>query len=282
MGADIKAVRARIKSVDSTRHITRAMGLAASAKIRRATEKMDKSKYYKSVMLDAFSCMSNEKSRYTCVRERNLPVLYVVIAGDRGLAGGYNINIFRSASAMLRDIDVVLPIGGRAVEHFKRMGCCVSEEYSSCEKFTEEDCAHMSVFIRDMYDRGEIAAVNLISAKYVSAMSQVPDITYILPIGIKKEIGESENENKKSAALIEYEPSAAAVMESIIPDYIAGIVYSSVCEAFAAELAARRSAMDTAAKNADEMMSELSLKYNRARQGAITQEITEIVAGANA
>ena len=118
MGADIKAIRARIKSVDSTRHITKAMQLGAASKIKRASNKMEASRFYRQVMLDAFSDLAVEKSSYSAQRDRYLPVLYIIIAGDRGLAGGYNNNIFRSAMTVLRDNDLVIPIGKRAVEYY--------------------------------------------------------------------------------------------------------------------------------------------------------------------
>ncbi len=275
MGADIKAVRARIKSVESTRHITKAMGLVASAKIGNATRKMDGARYYRSVMMEAFSTLANERSIYTSASRTRLPSLYVVVAGDRGLAGGYNSNIFRSANAMIERDDVVIPIGRRAIEYYSRRGRCHTVDFASAEHFGVDDAARLAKQVRDMYVRGETAAVNVIWTRYVSALTQTPDITYVLPLRSR-----SDGIATRCGA-VEYEPSAAAVMEAIIPDYIAGILYSAVAESCVAELAARRTAMDTATKNANEMMSELSLRYNRARQSAITQEITEIVAGTN-
>ena len=118
MGANIKAIRARIKSVESTRHITKAMELVASSKIKRATARMEQSRFYRSVMLDAFADLSSADTMYSRSRDASLPVLYMIVAGDRGLAGGYNNNLFRSAALMLRDQDVILPIGKRAVEYY--------------------------------------------------------------------------------------------------------------------------------------------------------------------
>lgn len=292
MGANIKAIRARIKSVDSTKHITKAMQLVASSKIRRASARMEQSRFYRSVMLDAFSDLAVERSPYSAPlsseKKRTLPTLYIIAAGDRGLAGGYNNNIFRSAMTLLKDNDLVLPIGKRAVEYYKKRGNIVTDEFVSAENFTAADSAKAAYLIRDMYDRGEICAVNLISTKFVSMLSQVPDITYILPL----EIGKNRKNNSEEATVIsdtqtfsasvEYEPSAEEVLAAVIPEYISGVLYTSVMEAFASELAARRSAMDTATKNADAMLEELNLKYNSARQSAITQEITEIAAGAGA
>jgi F-type H+-transporting ATPase subunit gamma len=276
MGANIKAIRARIKSVESTRHITKAMELVASSKIKRASAKMEQSRFYRSVMLDAFADLSAAKTMYSQARDASLPVLYIIVAGDRGLAGGYNNNIFRSSAVMLREHDVILPVGKRAVEYYSnKKRPVITKEFVSCEDMTADECSRAAYLIRDMYDRGEIGGVRLISTEFVSMLTQNPHMTHLLPL--QKENGEAQ-----APAAVEYEPSAEAVLAALIPEYIAGVLYSSVCEAFASELAARRSAMDSATKNADEMLDHLSLKYNQARQSAITQEITEIVAGANA
>lgn len=266
-----------MKSVDSTRHITKAMELVASSKVKRATAKMEQSRFYRSVMLDAFADLSAAETIYSKARDASLPVLYIIVAGDRGLAGGYNNNIFRSAVVMMKENDAVLPIGKRAVEFYAhKKWSVITQEFTSCEDMTADECSRAAYLIRDMYDRGEIGGVRLISTEFVSMLTQNPMLTRLLPL--EKETAGTA----KSSVVVEYEPSAEAVLSALIPEYIAGVLYSSVCESFASELAARRSAMDTATKNADEMLDNLSLKYNRARQGAITQEITEIVAGANA
>ncbi len=291
MGADIKAIRARIKSVDSTRHITKAMQLVAASKIKRACGRKDASEFYRQVMLDAFSDLALEKSSYSIQRDKNLPVLYIIIAGDRGLAGGYNNNIFRSAATVLRDCDLVLPIGKRAVEYYTRHSNVFTSKYSSVENFTSEESAELAEAVKEMYDEGKISAITLIYTRFDSMLSQNPDITYLLPLekgknskGSAKSSEEKSSEEKDEGyhALVEYEPSPEEVLSAVIPEYISGVLYSSVAESYASELASRRNAMDTATKNADDMMESLSLKYNRARQGAITQEITEIIAGANA
>ncbi|MBQ3636835.1 MAG: ATP synthase F1 subunit gamma [Clostridia bacterium] len=289
MGANTKAIRARIRSVDSTRHITKAMELVASSKIRRAAARMESSRFYRDVMLDAFADLSAEKSVYARQRARELPALYIVIAGDRGLAGGYNSNIFRSAMTMIRPTDFVLPVGKRAVDYYtaRKTFKVLTPEFASVERFTSGDAAKIAYRARDLYENGEIGAVSLISTKFVSMLSQKPDITYLLPLEVLAEnrhpdAGKETEEPKDGAAkpLTEYEPNAEEVLAAIIPEYLSGVLYTSVTEAFASELAARRAAMDSATKNADEMLENLSLKYNQARQSAITQEITEIVAGA--
>ena len=289
MPGNSKAIRARIRSVDSTRHITKAMELVASSKIRKATARMEKSRFYRNVMLDAFADLSAEKSIYARQRARELPTLFIVIAGDRGLAGGYNNNIFRSAMTMIRPTDLLIPVGKRAVDYYGSRGTArvVSTEFASVEHFTASDSAKIAYMAKDLYDRCEIGAVNLISTRFVSMLSQKPDITYLLPLEVlaenRHDPGEEEEKGKPGAfGAVEYESSAEEVLAAIIPEYISGVLFTSVTEAYASELAARRAAMDSATKNADEMLENLSLKYNQARQSAITQEITEIVAGANA
>ena len=286
-----KAIRARIRSVDSTRHITKAMELVASSKIRKATARMEKSRFYRNVMLDAFADLSAEKSVYAKQRARELPALYIVVAGDRGLAGGYNNNIFRSSMTMIRSADPVIPVGKRAADYFaSRPGIRVlSGEFVSVEHFTAADAAKIAYRAKEMYDRCEIGGVNLISTRFVSMLSQKPDITYLLPLEVlaenRQDPGRPKIPEHGQAGMLgaaEFEPNAEEVLAAIIPEYISGVLYTSVTEAYASELAARRAAMDSATKNADEMLETLSLKYNQARQSAITQEITEIVAGANA
>ncbi len=280
MGANIKAIRGRIKSVDSTRHITKAMELVASSKIKRAGVRMEESRFYRSTMQDAMASLASENTIYSRLPSRDLPTLYLIVAGDRGLAGGYNNNIFRSSRATLREGDLVIPIGKRAVDYYMGRShiTLVSSEFLSAEHFRAEEASQIASLAADKYQRGEIGGVSIISTKFVSMLSQQVEWTPLLPL--RKT--DTKREESAFSATVEFEPSAEEVLAALIPQYMAGVLYSAVMEAFASELAARRSAMDTATKNADEMLEELNLNYNRARQGAITQEITEIVAGANA
>ena len=278
--ANVKAIKTRIKSVDSTKHITRAMQLVAASKVKKAEEKMRRSREYREVFLDAFAAISGEKSIYTEKRDGNLPSLYIVIAGDRGLAGGYNNNVFRMAASVMKNGDYVIPVGKRAVEHFeKRKNLNVlSTLYVSSEHFggvLASDIAHTA---KDLYDEEKIGSVRVISTRFNTMLSQSPVVTSLLPL---TDVAE-ERKTDPETGLIEYEPSAEAVQKRVIAGYITGVIVTLVSEAYASEVAARRAAMDTATKNADEMLENLRLSYNRARQSAITQEITEIVAGAGA
>ena len=273
MAVNTKALKARIRSVDSTMHITKAMELVASSKIKRARTRMEEGRFYRSVLDEAFTDLAASDTLYSRKRE-GLPSLCIVIAGDRGLAGGYNNNVFKLALSLLQAGDLVLPIGRRTADYFSRRGWTnAADRLFSTETLTSSDCAEIAQKVKGMYDRGEIGAVHLVSTKFVSMLTQEAYSDLLLPL--------EKREGAKTSSVM-YEPDPESVLEAIVPEYLAGITYSAACESLASELAARRSAMDTATKNASAMIDELNLKYNRARQSAITQEITEIVAGSNA
>lgn len=264
MAGNTKALRIRIKSVTSTLQLTKAMGLVASSKIRRANEAMFKSREYAAALEKSVSILTTDreslKSPY--MRKTEAPkTRIIVIAGDRGLAGGYNANVFRLC-ATFPEAEFI-PIGKRACERFSKE-IVSSERYSSklASKLSEELC-------RDFAD-GKFDKLGIIYTKYVSVMTQEAEIKWVLPL---------EKSEQSSDSSIVFEPDGLTVLNFAVKEYVSGILSSLIKESFACEVAARRMAMDSAGKNAKEMIDDLSLKYNQARQGAITQEITEIVAG---
>ena len=264
MGADIKQLRTRIKSVDSTLHLTKAMGLVASSKIRRATEAMNKGREYADALTQTAAQLSTfeecKKSPYMQKREGGRTTL-VVIAGDRGLAGGYNANIFR----LMREYPdaEVIPVGKRAVDRFGgELLTAEGFDYAAAKEIADRVCRAFAA--------AEIDRFGIVCSEYHSLMSQEARVQWILPLERK------EGGNGVGAI---FEPDEITVLNALIPEYVAGMLVAAARESFACEVAARRVAMDSAGKNAQEMIDALSLQYNRARQGAITQEITEIVAG---
>lgn len=266
MGADIKSLRTRIKSVTSTLHLTRAMGLVASSKIRRATEQMLNVRDYDAAirqLLDLLT-VSPECARSPYMQEREGKTLLVVIAGDRGLAGGYNANVFRTAREYPEA--EILPIGKRACDRF-------GGEVRLCEKFDSAAAYALAVDLCRRYTEGEFTRLGVLYTRYVSMMSQQPEVRWILPL--------TRPEETPSTAVL-FEPDEATILDTAVPEYVTGAVMAAVRESYACEVVSRRMAMDSAGKNASEMIADLQLEYNRARQGSITQEITEIVAGANA
>ena len=284
MAGSMKAVKLRIKSVQSTMQITKAMQLVAASKLRKAKERADASKPYLETMLGTLTDIANSntdfQSPFTKAAE-NDKWLYVVIAGDRGLAGGYNSNLFKfmEAETKGRDNVTVLPIGKKSVEHFKHRNVPLfTEEYAEVAKVTISDCFQVAKLVCDAYRSGEFGHIFLCYTNFVSMLSQVPTASSLLPLSdLRTEEKESDG---KAKDLILYEPDSETVFNAIVPEYLAGILYSSINISYASELAARRTAMEAATDNAEEMIDTLSLYYNRARQASITQEITEIVAGA--
>ncbi len=265
MGADIKSLRTRIRSVDSTLHLTRAMGLVASSKIRRATAGMSRAREYTSAMDEVVNLLRSSpdcaRSPYMIPRGKGTKI--IVIAGDRGLAGGYNANIFRQA-ATLEGAEFI-PIGKRACDRF-------GKGFASAEHFSGEDAARLAEELCSAFLAGTYERLGILFTRYRSLMSQEPEIVWILPL--------EKNEEKGKAAPV-FEPDEQTVLDAAVPTYVSGMIAACVRESFACEVAARRMAMDSAGKNAQEMIDRLQLQYNRARQNSITQEITEIVAGSN-
>jgi F-type H+-transporting ATPase subunit gamma len=204
--------------------------------------------------------------------------LYVVIAGDRGLAGGYNSNIIKQCLSAMESQDVlVLPIGKKATEYFKTKGYALfTEEMTEAEDISASHCFSLAKQICSAFLDGTVSQVHIGYTNFVSVLSQTPALLQALPLPGQNTAGQV------SGSQILYEPDAETVFETIVPEYVGGILYGALCESRAAEQAARRTAMDAATQNADDMIAELNLKYNQARQAAITQEITEIVAGSNA
>lgn len=263
MGADIKSLRVRIKSVSSTQHLTKAMGLVASSKIRKANIAMAKSREYSNTVEETINqltaCRECQKSPY--MREGTGRLRLIVIAGDRGLAGGYNANIFR----LMREYAnaEVIPIGKRASERY-------GKDIVLAEYFSYKDAKALSSKLCEDFAKGEFDSLGIVYTKYHSMMSQEAAVRYVLPL-------QKSNSDKSVGAI--FEPDELTVLNAAVPEYVAGVLVACVKESVASEVAARRVAMDSADKNAQEMLSNLSLQYNRARQSSITQEITEIVAG---
>lgn len=265
MAGNTKALRVRIKSVTSTLQLTKAMELVASSKIRKANETMHRARQYSRSLSEAVEKIvadrECQKSPYMRKGEGDRTKI-IVIAGDRGLAGGYNANVFRLCNEF-KGAEFI-PIGKRACERF-------SKEIVSSEHFPFSQSYELSKELCRSFVNEEFDKLGIIYTKYVSVMTQTAEIKWLLPF-------ENKGQNASDAGAI-FEPDPVTVFEHIAEEYVAGMVTSLVRESFASEVAARRMAMDSAGKNAKQMIDDLRLEYNRARQGAITQEITEIVAG---
>ena len=281
MAANMKAVKLRIKSVQSTMQITKAMELVASSKLRKAKERAEVCRPYFETMHQTLVDIAQGNTDFSSVYAResgNEKCCYVLIAGDRGLAGGYNTNLFKCLEAASVNQDfLVLPIGKKAVEYSKRNGfACVTESFGEIADVSVADCFEMANLLCGEFKKGEFGHIDLCYTKFVSMLSQQPSAIPVLPL---KDLTDKQD-TKSIRNLILYEPDASEVFDAIVPEYLAGLIYGAVCESVASALAARRTAMEAATNNAEEMIEKLNLHYNRARQASITQEITEIVGGA--
>ena len=279
-GASMKDIKLRIKSVESTMQITKAMELVASSKLRKAKERQERCRPYFTGLHQTLENIEKAASDFSSPYQKQRDIkkrCVIVIAGDRGLAGGYNSNVFKSVLPLIEGGNVcVLPIGKRTVEFFIRNQVeILTTEFAEAADVSVADCFTISNLITKGYLDGQFDAVSIVYTQFVSMLTQTPVCDNLLPL--KK----TDSAAKSGVhSLVLYEPSPSAVYNAIVPNYIAGMIYGAMCESVASELGARRTAMDAASKNASEMIDDLSLRYNRTRQGAITQEITEIVAGA--
>lgn len=280
----MKEIKTRIKSVESTKQITKAMELVSSSKFRKAKEKAESARPYFNTLYNTVQdiAKNTSNSKNVFLKERKVNnVCYIVIAGDRGLAGGYNSNILKAVIAHNKlATGKIIPVGKKAKESLSKRGYEVIDYIESVEKCVYEDANRVAQAAMEAYKNGEVDEVNLVYTEFISALSQEPKIVKLLPVTIDNT--NNEKEVKKGKAAVQYLPSADAVLGYVLPKYVSGSIYGAIAESFASEQAARRTAMESATDNANEMISKLELVYNRARQAAVTQEISEIVGGAAA
>ena len=283
MAGNMKAVKLRIKSVQSTMQITKAMELVASSKLRRAKERSEKCRPYFDELYSTLVNIANSNTDFSSIYAKdnvNEKVCYIVIAGDRGLAGGYNSNLFKCFEADAQGKEYsVLPIGKKAVEYFKhRKAEILTEAFGEIAPIAVADSFAISNLVCEEYKKGSFGCVSLVYTEFINILSQVPHAVATLPLA---DIRHDKTEEEKTVKnIILYEPDSTEVFNTIVPEYLAGVIYGAICDSVASEQAARRTAMDAATSNAEEMIEQLNLHYNRARQASITQEITEIVGGA--
>ncbi len=280
-GAGIKAIKSRMVSVESTKQITKAMELVASSKLRKAKERAESTEPYFDALYDTVKDIaSTTRVNNVFMKQREVKNrCYVVVAGDRGLAGGYNSNVLKeTVNHMDGKKETVMTIGKKAYEYFSKRKYNVAGYVEAVEGCTYADTSEISNKLMDLYKKGEVDEVYFAYTKFKSALVQEVKLIKLLPLVFEDEA----SEEKKSRSKVQYLPSPGSVLNYIIPNYITGVVYGGIIESFASEQGARRTAMESATDNANEMLSDLELSYNRARQSAVTQEITEIVGGVEA
>lgn len=279
MPSSMKDIKNRIKSIEGTMQITKAMELVAASKLRKARQRIEVSRPYYEFLrqaIDSFDVSKNSASSVFFDNSKDGKICYILIAGDRGLAGGYNSNLFKKFVNDTKDANVcVVPVGKKAYEFCKRNDYeIIYSGFGVTEDVSIGDCYDLGDILCEKYKDGYINSIYICYTEMISVMSQIPTTRKLLPLEVK------ENGSARTVGI--YEPSAETVLERVAKSFVSGSFYGALCESQASEFASRRMAMDNASKNAGEMIDTLTLNYNRARQAAITQEITEIVSGAEA
>lgn len=283
-GQSRQALRTRIKSVQSTRKITKAMEMIANAKLFRSRSKMEANREYAKKLQDTVDeIVSNNRdaeSRYL-VKTDNPHCATIVFGSDLGLCGGYNANILKFASENINKEDPIFLIGTSLYHEFQEKGFHLQNgsEISS-DKLTFAELKNIVEQCVQLYQNAEVGRVQVIYTRFVNTMTFKPDIDVLLPCIVKNEVKEKDSTKLPVETL--FEPDATSILDSLIPMMITDVAYSDWMESTTSEQGSRRVAMKTASDNADDLSSSLQLEYNKARQSAITQEITEIVGGSSA
>ncbi len=283
MAESTRDIKRRIKGITSTKQITRAMEMVSSAKLRKAREQLERSRPYYLTVLDNIQSVlaSANNIRHPFLEKRQVKnSLYIILAADRGLAGGYNANIFKLTESEIKndkDKASLIVVGVRAREYFKRRGYNIVDSFVGINEVPSfSDAQKIAKPALEMFLNKEVDEINLVFTKFVGTLSYEPTVMKILP---------SEDVSKKKEGanvLVEFEPSPEEVLDHLIPEYIRSTIFGALIESASSEQASRRFAMGAATENAEEMIDDLQLNYNRARQAAITMELSEIVTGAEA
>lgn len=283
--ASLQAIKGRIKSVSSTKQITNAMNLVATAKLTKAKEAALKSRpFFTEVQKTIQSIAKHSENLNSPLLKQNGSKNkgYVVLAADRGLAGGYNANIGKLVMNHITNKDEarLITVGKKSREFFKVRHFDIHKEITGISADpTYNDAKAIAHYVIDLFNKGEVGEVYLAYTAFKSTIQQEPTMIRLLPVDISG-IEETHEEGPKD--LLIYDPSPEAVLDYLMPRYITDVIFGGLVESSASEQGARMTAMDSATENANEMIAKLEIESNRARQAAITQELTEIVAGAGA
>lgn len=282
--ASMRDIKRRKESIESTQQITKAMKLVSTVKFQRAKNRADANKYYFDQMYEsmkdilALSETINHPYLQDSGSGKNVVIL---ITSNRGLAGGYNNNVSKMAAETLKaENTLVYAIGRKGLEYMNRKGYQVMRDDSDViNSPLYKDAMLISKYLLDKYSAGEIRSIYLAYTDFVNTVTHNPTMRKLLPV---EDISQEEKMERRTKNMMNYDGDECEMLDSLIPQYMASLVYGGMLSSVASENGARMQAMDNATSNADEMISDLSLAYNRARQGSITQELTEIIGGADA
>lgn len=283
--SNLQDIKRRIRSVTSTEHITNAMKLVSAGKLRKAKATFEKTNenfhYITHSIAEIFNNSSDVPKYYLRGNREIKTTCYIIVTSCKGLCGGFNINIIKEAEREIQEDwekPLIVAIGTKGKEYFEKRGYEIYDEYlAPPESISFLETQKMSKPIIDMYNTGQIDEVVLIYTAFISSLEQEVRNVTLLPFDIENDPEIMHNEKE-----IEYEPSVSEVFNYLVPKYVEMMIFAAVVESATCEHAARRIAMENATDNARDVLDNLSLYYNRARQSAITDEIIEIVAGSEA
>lgn len=290
--ASMRDIKRRKESVQSTGQITKAMKLVSSVKLQKAKVGAEVSKPYFDTMYNTVAGMiakSGQMSHPFLQKSQSDKKAVIFITSNRGLAGGYNSNVVKLLTkneAFTKDNTVIYAVGTKGRDSMARLGFEVAGDYSEAMNGpVYSDATQIGKDILSKFAKGEIGEIYLAYTIFKNTVVQIPTLTKLLPIDAEDIASEEEDVSEDpidKITLMNYEPEPEEALDAIVPKYINSLIYGGLVESYASENGARMQAMDSATSNAEEMISDLSLKYNRARQASITQELTEIIAGASA
>lgn len=281
MASNMQSIKRRMKSVESTKKITKAMQLVATSKLRKTRNQLDELKpYYSKVQETVASILkSNEGKIENAYLKENKDGqdVYIVITSSLGLCGGYNANVFKTVSGLILNHDYIYAIGTKGAGYFGHRDIKFNDTYLDLNSTLEfKDVIKLVTELTNKYKNKEVKSIKIVYTEFVNNLTFTPRVVTLLPIDVN-EFKDIEITNKYTI----FEPNENAVLNSLIPMYLQSVIYGYLVESVTSENASRRTSMENATDNAEELIENLLLKYNQARQTAITNEISEIVAGAN-
>ena len=282
--ASMRDIKRRKSSVQSTQQITKAMKLVSTVKLQRAKGRAEKSKTYFSCMYDTVASMLSKAGTVNhpfLMAGESTKKAVIVITANRGLVGGYNSNIVKliKNSDFKKEDLLLYTIGTKGRDALARLGYTIAADYSEViDEPMYSDAMEISKKLLEEFAAGRIGEIYVAYTGFKNTVTHVPTLLKLLPVKVEDDRPQSEDHQ----AVMEFEPECEEAIDLIIPKYITSLIYGALIESVASENGARMQAMDSATSNADDMISKLSLLYNRARQSSITQELTEIIAGAEA
>ncbi len=284
MSLGLTKTKHRIVSIENTEKTTKAMELIAMVKLKRFLDDYEKEKLYGeeflSLMGVIFAHDKKTASHYAKVNQNADKSLYIVITSNLGLCGAYNAQLFKYVDSVVSPLDVIAPIGNKGIHHFERSDVFknVNKDYCYVNLSTDMETIHnLCIKLKDEFNAGKYRSINIIYTRYVNSLKSVPTSFQLLPVQVPYEAWSGES---YCPPIFDEDPRT--MIHKLLPSYLSAMMFGRLIESQLSEQAMRRTAMDNANDNADELLAKLRIEYNKARQNAITQEITEVVGGANA